>query len=149
MSTVLTTPAEDFYSSPEWRETRERVKERDGRRCTVARLFGGECSGRLHVHHIEPREERPDLALDEDNLATVCAGHHNTWERLRRELTREPKVPPCRHRHPYRTGRLACLNERRKQVGLPPVDIWAEDAPENGAEAASQGISRAAGARAA
>lgn len=47
------------------------VKARDGDRCGV-------CGGRkdLHLHHIVPRAERPDLAADVDNGVTLCARHH-------------------------------------------------------------------------
>ncbi len=113
---------ESFYSTPEWKAVREAVLERDSHHCTVARLLGGACSEKLHVHHITPVSEAPDLALDMDNCATACATHHPIWERLRRQLTGEVKIPPCRHRHPYRMGALQCLNERRRQVGLPPID---------------------------
>lgn len=122
MSTVLAPHRTDFYSTPEWRDVRDRVLERDGHVCTVARLLGGECHDELHVHHIRSREDWPELALDEDNLSTVCKTHHPTWERLRRILTGEAKIPACRHKHPYRIGAVQCLNERRRQVGLPPVE---------------------------
>lgn len=111
-----------FYSTPEWRALSERVKERDGHRCTVARLIGGQCGGLLHAHHIESLTDRPDLGLKIDNCASVCAVHHPKWERIRRLLSKEPKVPACRHRHPYRSGREQCENERRRSVGLPPIE---------------------------
>lgn len=119
----MDTSLNSFYATSEWRAVRDRVKRRDRNRCTVSRLFGGECGGRIHVHHIQALSEHPELALDEDNLACVCDRHHPTWERLRRELTGEPELPPCRHRggHRYRIGRVACENERRKQIGLEPV----------------------------
>lgn len=121
-----TLDAEAFYNSPEWRDVRERVKRRDRGRCTVSRLLGGDCSGLIHVHHIEALSACPDLRLVEDNLASVCATHHPTWERLRRELTREPMVPPCKHRHPYRIGAIQCENQRRRAVGLDPVEYVPE-----------------------
>ena len=38
----------------------------------------GSCRAELaaQVHHLEPVESRPDLALDWDNLAPVCTGCH-------------------------------------------------------------------------
>lgn len=67
-----------------WDEIRARVLTRDGHRCTVSRLLGGQCRGRLHVHHIVPRA---DGGTDEDdNLATACARHHPIWERLREAI---------------------------------------------------------------
>jgi len=109
----------DFYSSAEWIDARERVLERDGYACLLRRFVGTECSGALHVHHILPRSERPDLALVEDNLVTGCERHHPTLEALRRLLelmNDEVPLPPCRHEHRYREGRLACERRRRRTL---------------------------------
>lgn len=118
----------DFYNSPEWRALRERVIARDGARCTVARLLGGACTGNLHVHHIQPRDEYPELALDEDNCATVCAGHHVRWEAIRRMLVRfrDPlrQVGPCRHSHRYAHAARECRERRAREAGLlDPVQL--------------------------
>lgn len=111
--------ADPFYDTPEWDRLTERVKRRDGSRCTVARLLGGQCSPVLHVHHIEPRSERPELALEEDNCATTCAVHHPTWESLRRFLQRARRpLPPCGHNHPYKSGREACDRRRARELGI-------------------------------
>ena len=111
--------ADAFYLSPEWRSLRERVLRRDGNRCSVARLLGGRCSGSLHVHHIEKRIARPDLALDEDNCATVCAGHHPRWEALRVFLVRcRRPLPPCRHNHRYDHAREECRRKRAERAGI-------------------------------
>jgi hypothetical protein len=103
----------NLYDTLHWRELRARALARDCSRCTVSRLLGGECSGVLHVHHIEPADERPALAFELDNLATACAGHHARWEALRRALVRERRrgYRRCPHPHPTRAGREAC--ERR------------------------------------
>lgn len=108
-----------FYSTPDWRELRERVLARDGNRCTVARLLGGACGGTIHVHHIEPRSERPDLELDEDNCASVCASHHPAWEALRRAVERSRRpLPPCGHFHMYPEGRAECDRRRARKLGI-------------------------------
>lgn len=102
----------EVYDSPEWAAVRERVLARDRRRCVLAWLVGGACSGPLHVHHVEPIEERPDLAFDVDNLVSACGAHHPTLEAFRR--FRRAKVRgwrSCPHAHPTRAGREAC--ERR------------------------------------
>lgn len=117
-------PTAHFYTSPEWRRARALALVRDGSRCTVARLLGGRCAGALHVHHIEPVDERPDLALDVDNLGVVCATHHPRWEALARGLRRHRRqgdLPPCPHRHPYPEGREACDRRRRRELLLEPV----------------------------
>lgn len=104
-----------FYTSPEWLVVREQALARDGNRCSVARLIGGDCSTRLDVHHLQPIEERPDLVYDLDNLLTVCSSHHPTLEAVRRILRviRLIDMPPCPHRHTYPQGRIDCENRRR------------------------------------
>jgi hypothetical protein len=110
--------ADPFYTSSEWKRVRDRVLARDGRRCSVAHLLGGDCSATLHVHHLKPRREFPELELDLDNLLTTCASHHPTLEAARRLLLviRLDALPPCGHRHPYRSGREACEWERRRRL---------------------------------
>jgi 5-methylcytosine-specific restriction endonuclease McrA len=105
-----------FYSSLRWRRLRRRALERDGNRCTVSRLLGGDCSpGSLHAHHVVPISEG-GAPLDLDNVGTSCPGHHPQWEALRRTLVgrrapqREEPVE-CRHFHPTREAREIC--ERR------------------------------------
>lgn len=109
---------ETFYSTPEWAALRARRLELDGNACTVARLLGGPCRGTLHVHHVVPAAERPDLALDIDNTGTACAAHHPTWEALARALRiiRLIDLPPCRHNHRYRIGRAECDRRRREDL---------------------------------
>lgn len=109
---------ESFYTSAAWLAVRDRVRARDGNACSVGRLLGGPCRGVLHVNHIVPRRERPDLAYDDDNLGTCCASHHPTWEAFARaiRLLRLEDLPPCRHTHPYREGRIQCERRRREEL---------------------------------
>jgi hypothetical protein len=107
-----------LYSTRDWRLVSDRARERDGLRCTVARLLGGPCSERLHAHHLIPASERPDLALDLDNVVTACASHHPRLEALRRSVVerREPRRR-CPHRHRTRYARQLCesrLNRDRQ-----------------------------------
>lgn len=97
------------YSTSDWKTARKRAIRRDGECCTVGRLFGGDCKGSLHVHHLVPLREDGDL-LDLDNLATVCASHHPRWESLRRTLNeqRRPPMRRCRHRHVSAEARQLC-----------------------------------------
>lgn len=102
-----------LYDSTRWRRARAAALARDGFRCTVGRLLGGPCSpAPLHVHHLVPVSEGGDL-YSLDNLATVCARHHRTWEALRRALLerRQPPRRRCPHRH--RTAEARALCERR------------------------------------
>jgi hypothetical protein len=100
------------YDSPRWKAVRARARERDGHRCTVGRLLGGDCRGLLHVHHLDRAADPFDL----DNLATVCAAHHPRWEAVRRAvLDQRPRGEwRCPHRHPYPQGREEC--ERRHRL---------------------------------
>lgn len=72
--------ADPFYLSPEWRAVRLRVLRRDGHRCVVCRKDVSP-PGAARVDHILPRRQRPDLALDESNLRTLCAYHDNQSHR--------------------------------------------------------------------
>ncbi len=102
--------ADRFYTTQPWISLRERVLERDADRCLLARFVGGRCAGPLAVHHVIPRSERPDLALDESNLVTTCHKHHPTLEAFRVFLRqRNRRLPPCPHKHPYLEGQLAQL----------------------------------------
>lgn len=109
-----------FYNTPEWREFAATIVARDGYRCTVARLLGGECSGPLHVNHIRARRRFPHLALDPDNCGTACASHHPQWERLVRAILehQERRIPRCPHRHVTREGREACERRMARERGL-------------------------------
>lgn len=118
--------AHSIYHSLHWRLARTRALARDGRRCTVARLLGGECSATLHVHHIRPVSEG-GAPFELDNLGTACDSHHPVWESLRRRLLAslvpvEDRPPVCRHIHRTTEGRVACErrmardHERRRKI---------------------------------
>jgi 5-methylcytosine-specific restriction endonuclease McrA len=87
-----------------WHQARKAALQRDGS-CTVALLLGGECHGRLDVHHIVPRSAGGTDELD--NLLVVCAAHHPQVEALRRALL-DRQAPRCPHRHTTRLGRALC-----------------------------------------
>lgn len=102
--------ADLVYTSPLWRRTRELALERDGHRCTVARLLGGECSGSLHAHHILKLTEG-GAPYDTENVGTTCAHHHPMWEALRRQLVERllgDGPPTCRHDHRSAEARRQC-----------------------------------------
>lgn len=64
-------PGDPFYGSQEWKDLRRRVLIRDGYRCTKCRR-SVRAKGASRVDHIIERRERPDLALVESNLRTLC-----------------------------------------------------------------------------
>ena len=110
--------ADPFYTTTAWKTVRAHVLERDAGRCTVGILLGGGCSPVAHVHHLIPRTERPDLALDETNCLTACSRHHPTLEAARRFLLRRRtlELPACRHVHRYAEGRRQCEERRRERI---------------------------------
>lgn len=104
----------EFYSTRRWREVRAQARARDGDRCSVSRLLGGTCGGRLHVHHLDPDGDPVDL----DNLLTVCQSCHPRLEALQRGIMekRRREWRRCPHRHRYAHARLEC--ERRLNLAL-------------------------------
>jgi 5-methylcytosine-specific restriction enzyme A len=79
-----------FYDSGEWKRLREKIKKRDNYGCQECKRNGrltidtneySESAKRkkikLVVHHIKELEYYPELALDEENLETVCVNCHN------------------------------------------------------------------------
>jgi len=110
---------ETLYDTLAWEIARAAALDRDGHRCTVARLLGGACSPVLDVHHLTPVTEG-GAPCDLDNLITVCHRHHPMLEALRRAILRRTERawkrcphPPGAHRYPG--AREACernLNRR-------------------------------------
>lgn len=71
-----------FYKSLRWRAQRERALARDLGVCQecLRRFNAGDTikvQRATMVHHIIPREERPDLELELSNLESLCDKHHN------------------------------------------------------------------------
>lgn len=64
-------PESDFYKSAAWRQIRYlALRNTDGRcGCCGASAADGV---RIHVDHVIPRSQRPDLALCLDNLQVLC-----------------------------------------------------------------------------
>lgn len=65
-----------FYRSPEWRAKRQEILQRDNGECQQCKREG-KFSPANTVHHIEPLLDRPDLALEDDNLESLCPACHN------------------------------------------------------------------------
>lgn len=79
-----------FYDSKPWRRLSAYVKQRDNYECQECKRNGyvtidtneySESAKRkkiaLVVDHIKDLEHHPELALDEDNLETLCVKCHN------------------------------------------------------------------------
>ncbi len=65
-----------FYESPRWKHKRQQILKRDGYMCQICKRYG-RIREAAEVHHIQHLEDRPDLALDNDNLISLCRTCHN------------------------------------------------------------------------
>jgi 5-methylcytosine-specific restriction enzyme A len=68
--------AKKFYNSASWRKCRELVLLRDNYLCQEC-LRNGQVITADMVHHIKSFEDHPELALDSDNLVSICNPCHN------------------------------------------------------------------------
>ena len=87
-----------FYKRKEWKRKREQILRRDNYECQKCKQEGrysrAEC-----VHHIHHIEDRPDLALVDWNLVSLCNNCHNQEhpEKLKRvEVDRKEDIIPER-----------------------------------------------------
>ena len=77
-----------FYKRKWWKRKRKEILRRDNNECQ-------ECKGKgkyakaTDVHHIKHLDKRPDLALVDWNLISLCGGCHNVAhpEKLKRSDT--------------------------------------------------------------
>lgn len=69
-----------FYNSPEWKHKRKKILARDHFECQWCKEEGRVTvcdESTLEVDHIKELEDYPELALDDDNLRTLCKDCHN------------------------------------------------------------------------
>ena len=66
----------EFYKSRAWKRKRAAILRRDGYLCRDCRRYG-RYTPATTVHHIQHYEDRPDLALVDSNLISLCARCHN------------------------------------------------------------------------
>ena len=90
-----------FYIKKVWREKRKEIIQRDHCECQACKRKGkikvlkiktNDKSKRAYVHHIKHLKDYPELALDNDNLETLCFYCHeeeHTEERKRYVKTKE------------------------------------------------------------
>lgn len=65
-----------FYNTTAWKRCREIVLIRDNYLCQGC-LRNGKITPANTVHHIKHLEDHPELALDIDNLESICPPCHN------------------------------------------------------------------------
>lgn len=73
--------SDPFYRSARWRKAREARLEMDHYMCTECmKLYEAGLLRRPRraevVHHIKTYQEHPELALDLENLESLCSWHH-------------------------------------------------------------------------
>lgn len=92
-----------FYKSGPWRAVRQQALDRDLGICQecLRRFYAGQVikvQNAVMVHHIKPREERPDLELDLNNLESLCDKHHNYFhpEKGHKPKNDKPSAPRAR-----------------------------------------------------
>ena len=64
-----------FYHSPAWRKVRLAALRRDGYLCQHC-LRQGRATPATEVHHVKELEDYPELALDVNNLLSLCWDCH-------------------------------------------------------------------------
>lgn len=69
-----------FYKSRDWQAIRQKVLERDNHECQWCKEQGrvtNRSHATLEVDHEKELEFHPELALDTENLRTLCRDCHN------------------------------------------------------------------------
>lgn len=82
-----------FYKRKEWKRKRKQVLKRDNYECQRCK-DAGEFSQAECVHHMYHLEERPDLALTDSNLASLCNACHNYFHP---EKLKSPEIDRREH----------------------------------------------------
>lgn len=79
-----------FYWTSEWKEKREEIINRDNNECQRCKE-----KGKFHVaqcvHHIKHLDKFPLLALDSNNLISLCNQCHNEVHPEKLEDYKKPK----------------------------------------------------------
>ena len=87
-----------FYKRKKWKRKRRQILKRDNYECQKCKQ-GGKYSPATCVHHKEHLDKRPDLALADWNLISLCDACHNEEhpEKLKRiEVNRKEHITPER-----------------------------------------------------
>ena len=66
---------DQFYHSQQWQRMRQRILRRDAYMCQNCKRYGKQIEA-VEVHHIQHLEDCPELALDPDNLISLCRKCH-------------------------------------------------------------------------
>lgn len=80
----------EFLCSTAWKRKRERILRRDGYQCQQSKRYGKLVQAEM-VHHIFPRHEFPQYALNDWNLISLTVTEHNKLHTDGGDLTDEGK----------------------------------------------------------
>jgi len=84
-----------FYNSGDWRTKRQEILARDHYECQWCKAEGRVTVAdisTLEVDHIKELAEYPELALDDNNLRTLCKDCHNKRHRRAKYRANNPKL---------------------------------------------------------
>lgn len=87
-----------FYKRAIWKRKRRQILDRDNRECQKCKASGGYRRATC-VHHIKHLDARPDLALVDSNLISLCDACHNQEhpEKLKKhQVNRKEHITPER-----------------------------------------------------
>lgn len=82
---------EPFYGSREWIALRRVALDRDKYICQIC-LRDNRLRRADTVHHIKPIKDYPELALDLNNLLSVCNICHNKLHSRRRKIKKSDDI---------------------------------------------------------
>jgi 5-methylcytosine-specific restriction enzyme A len=83
--------ARKFYKSKAWEKCRKIALQRDEFLCQSC-LKNGNYTPADMVHHIKERKDYPELALDLDNLESLCNPCHNQMHSITSSNEQKTKV---------------------------------------------------------
>lgn len=87
-----------FYKTGEWKRKRKEILKRDNYECQRCKREG-KYSKATTVHHKKHLDKRPDLALIDENLESLCSTCHNIEhpEKLKKvEVNKRENIIPER-----------------------------------------------------
>ena len=92
--------SDPFYHRKAWKRVRLEALRRDHWMCRdcMDRFeagYGIKPNRATMVHHVIPLEERPDLALDLDNLRSLCDECHNRRHPEKGGRSKKPEEKPA------------------------------------------------------
>ncbi len=76
-------PRSNSHYSIELQTAMNNIRKRDHNTCQWQNCGLTHHEAPIHIHHIFPKKEYPDLLLVEQYMICYCANHHGMWHRYR------------------------------------------------------------------